>query len=36
MNRNREEHKRFIQRFENKSDNEKEFIMKQSRLKKKI
>ena len=36
MNRNREEYKRLIQRFKNISDNKKKFIMKQSRLKKKI
>ena len=36
MNRNREKYERLIQRFENKPDNEKELIIKQSRLKKEI
>ena len=36
MNRNREKHKRLIQRLKSKFNNKKEFIMKQSRLKEKI
>ena len=36
MNYNREKHKRLIQRFKSRFDNEKEFIIKQSRLKEKI